>query len=97
MELFYNFFFFLCQLVWIMRIHGWEVAVLHRIFQTVDGDDTSFMVDAVEQQTVVHFEFRTSANGLGFELELDDGDSLVHLGQQSEGFRIADGLAWNWS
>ena len=80
-----------------MWVDGWEVAVLHRIFQSVDGNDASFIVDAVEQQTVVHLEFRTTANGLGFQLELDDGDSLVHLSQQSEGFRVADGLAGNRS
>ena len=93
----YDFLFFGRQFVWVLWIYRREVAILHRIFLSVDCDDATFMVDAVEQQTVVHLEFRTAANGLSFQLELDDTDSLVHLSQESERLRVADGFSWNRS
>ena len=88
-----DFLFFVCQLVWIVRVDGREVAVLHRIFLSVDGDDATFVVDAVQQHTVVHFEFRTALDGFCFQLELDDTDGLVHLCQEAECLRVADGFA----
>ena len=36
----------------------------------------------VEQQAVVHPEFRTAADDLAFQLELYDRDRLVHAGDQ---------------
>ena len=88
----YNFLFFFGQLVGVQRVDGREVAILHRIVASVDGDGAFFVVDAVQQHAVVHLELGTSADGCGFQLELDDADGLVHLCQETEGLRVADGF-----
>ena len=79
MELFYDFLFLFRQFIWVLWVDGREMAVFHRIFTSVDGDDASFMINEMQQHTVIHFKFRASADGFCFQFELDDADSFVHL------------------
>ena len=80
-ELGYDFLFFIGQLVWIFWIDGREIAVLHRIFFTVDGNDATLKVYKMQQHAVVHFKFRSAADGFSFQFELDDTDCFMHLCQ----------------
>ena len=44
------------------------------------------IVNGAEQGAVFHSPFRVAPVKLTFELELDDGDSLMHLGDETQGF-----------
>ena len=45
-------------------------------------------IDVVQQQTAVHVEFRMTPDGSSFQLELDNGDGLVHLRDEPQGLVI---------
>jgi len=45
-------------------------------------------IDMVQQHPVIHLKLRTTADDLTLQLELDDGDRLVHLGDQTGGLLI---------
>ena len=74
----HQFVFFGGQTVRIFRVDGREVAVAQRVFAARQFDRALFKVDLVEQQPVVHVERGVAADGLPFELELDDCDRLMH-------------------
>ena len=84
----YDFFFFFCQLVWVFRIDGLEQAVAHLIIFSVKLEYFPLEVDVVQQQTAVHVEFRMTPDGSSFQLELDNGDGLVHLRDEPQGLVI---------
>ena len=74
--------FLFCQFIGIGRIHRGEVAVQQIVDLIADGDGFVFIVDLIQQQTVVHAEFGTAQDLLAFQLEEDHGDCLVHPGGQ---------------
>ena len=59
-----------------------QVLVEQLIHLSVEGDGACTRVDLVEHQAVVHLVFGMATDDLSFELELDDGDGLVHLGHE---------------
>ena len=71
-----------------LRVDGGEETALHLILLTVNGTDAAFVVDVVEEQTIVHVPFWMTADDSSLLLKLDNGDSLVHLSRQLKVFII---------
>ncbi len=78
----HQFFFFDRKGIGVLGIESRPVLVFQLVFLSFDTDRPAVEVDMVEQQAVVHPEFRTAADDLAFQLELYDRDRLVHAGDQ---------------
>ena len=77
---------FVAQPVWVFRVYGGEEAVAQRVFFAVDHDCLLLEINAVQQHPVFHPEFGAAADDFSFQLELDDADGFVHLGNEADGF-----------
>ena len=78
----HQFFFSDRKGIGVLGIESRPVLVFQLVFLSFDTDRPAAEVDMVEQQAVVHPEFRTAADDLAFQLELYDRDRLVHAGDQ---------------
>ena len=83
---------FFGQLVRMFRIHGREIHVLHGIFFAVQCNDLPFEIDPVQQHPVFHMELGVTHDQLPLQLELQNGNCLMHLGIQSEVLGIVIGV-----
>ena len=70
------------QAVGILWVHRGEVPVRKRDTAASHGDGAGGIVDALQQKPVLHVVFRVPHDQLPLQLELDDGDGLVHAGCQ---------------
>ena len=61
-----------------------EEGVEQRIFDIRQPDDAARIVDFAQEQAVLHLILRTAPDHLALELELDDGDGLLHLRHQTD-------------
>ena len=77
-QLLHQDFFFLAELVRILRIDGREVACGHFVFLVINLYGSLFVVYMLKETPVVHFPFRMLGDELTFYLELYHGNSLVH-------------------
>ena len=84
MQLVYHVLFFGCQLVRVCRIDSRHQAIPHFIFLVVQSENLLLEVNVMQQQSVFHFEFRSSPDYLSLKLELDYTDSLMHLCYHSQ-------------
>ena len=75
---------FLGQHIGLGAIDGWEEGVEQRMFDTADIEHAPRIIDLIEQQAVFHQILRPPLDELALELELDDGDRLLHLRHQAD-------------
>ena len=66
------------QTIRILRIDSRKIRIQHFIFLISDTDSSFFKVDLIQQQPVIHVIFRMCQDQLSLQLELNDGDRLVH-------------------
>ena len=83
-QLAHQFRFFFGQPVGMGRIEGRKPAVLQGVFFSVQTKHALFRIDSFQQFAVAHAEFGVPIDDGGFQLELNDGDRLVHAGHQAE-------------
>ena len=62
-------------------VDGGEMAVVEGVGLPVQGDGIVLVVDLVQHQPILHAELGMAADELSLQLEEDDGDGLVSLGQ----------------
>ena len=72
------------QRIGVVRIDGGEMGILQRIVFAAQVDGPFLEVDQVQHVAVFHAEFRVPVDHEFLLLELDDGDGLVHLGDQGQ-------------
>ena len=76
------------ETVRILRIHRGEIHILHGIFRSADSNRFLFIIYFIQKQPVGHIEFRPFFNQLSLQLELDDGNGLMHLLIQLQVLRV---------
>ena len=67
---------------------GWEVAVGNGVGYAFNCAGSFLRINSLKQSSVIHVPFGVLLIQLPFELELNDGDSLVHLGYEFAGFFV---------
>ena len=88
-ELGYDISLSLCQLVGIIGINSREEGILEGIGLAIgEGDRPFCLVDAVQEVTILHPILGVTRNDLMLELELYDGDRLVHLPHEEDALLI---------
>ena len=90
-QLLYQDFFFLAELVRILRVDGREVACGHFVFLAINLYGSLFVVYVLKESSAVHFPFWMLGDELTFYLELYHGNSLVHQRCESLGLVIHSG------
>ena len=81
-ELVHQVLLLLAESIRIGRIKRRQVGIQKRVLGAVERDDATTEVDQVQQCTMVHTPLGVTTYGLPLQLELDDGDGLVHLSHQ---------------
>ena len=79
-KLLYQLLLFRSKPVWIARVYGREMRVEQVIFHPLHHDGALLIVDFVKQLPLLHPPLRIFVIHLSLELELYDGNRLVHLG-----------------
>ncbi len=87
--------FFRRQFIRTLLSHGREIDILHVIFLPVDHDRLFLIIDMIQKQPAVHAKFRPAHDQLSLQLELKDGDRLVHLHIQTQIFCIILGIIFD--
>ena len=63
----------------ILGINGRKIGIVHRIFLTICHNRLLLIINFIEQQPVIHQEFRMLHNDLSLQLELHNGNCLMNL------------------
>ena len=83
------------QLIWALFFHSRKIHILHVIFLPVDRYRLFLIIDMIQKQPVVHVKFRPAHDQLSFQLELKNGDRLVHFHIQTQILRIVLGIIFD--
>ena len=88
-ELGYDISLSLGELVGIIGVNGGEEGILEGIGLSIgEGNRPFCLVDAVQKVTILHPILGVTRNDLMLELELYDGDRLVHLPHEEDALLI---------
>ena len=87
-ELLHEDFFLIGQEVRIGRVDGREVVADQLVVFPVEVDGSLFVINQVEKVSALHVPLWVSVEDLRFQLELDDGDGLVHERRQAFGLVV---------
>ena len=68
------------QAIGVLGRDGSQLGVPQRICSVANGDCPPGKIDLIEKQTIIKLVFRSSPYQLSLQLELDQGDGLVHTG-----------------
>ena len=82
--------FLLRHLIRILRVDGREIRILQRIALSIDGHRALFIIDLIEEHTVVELILRMAADQCPLLLKQDDTDSLAHLRGEARIDRVRD-------
>ena len=89
--------FLLRHLIRILRVDGREVRILHRIALSVDGHRALFIIDLIEEHTVIKLILRMATDQCPLLLKQDDTDGLTHLRGETGIYRVGDiGIQEMW-
>ena len=67
------------QLVGILGVDGGEIPIQQLVGNPIQGNSSLLIIDLVQKAAVIHAKAPAAGNELTFQLELDDGDGLMHL------------------
>ena len=76
--------FLRCEFIGMLRINSWEMTRTHLVFFSIDGINTTFVVDMLQKTTVFHLPLWTTMEYLGLLLKLNNGNCLVHLSRKTQ-------------
>ena len=80
------------EVVGVCGVEGGEEGVGHLIRYAVLHEEAAFLVYILQHEAVLHLPFGAAQDHLGFELELYDGDGLVHLRDEAACLLVVRGV-----